>query len=49
MSLPSMGDAAIKLQLMELYLASGENGGLFTLKELQDWANELGYDKNKVK
>ena len=51
-SLPSVGDSAIKLRLMEFYLLSGDSqqlGGLLTVRDLQEWALDQGLDKNKVK
>ena len=44
-----MGDSAIKLKLLEFYIVSEEHCGLLTIKEVQDWAIEHGFDKNKVK
>ena len=44
-----MGDSSLKLRIMELYLASEQHGGLFTVRDLQDWATDNNYDKNKVK
>ncbi len=35
--------------LMEFYIASEEHSGLLTVKEVQDWAIEQAFDKNKVK
>ena len=43
------GDSVIKLKLLEFYLVGEEYGGLLTIKEVQDWAQEQGFDKNKVK
>jgi len=47
--LPGVGDSAIKLKLLEFYIVSEEHSGLLTIKEVQDWALENGFDKNKVK
>ena len=35
--------------LLEFYLVSEEHSGILTVKELQEWAQENGVDKNKVK
>lgn len=48
-SLPGVGDSAIKLKLLEFYIVGEEHCGLLTIKEVQDWAIEHGFDKNKVK
>ena len=47
--MPSASDSTIKLQLMEFYLVNEETSGLLTLREVQEWATEQGFDKNKVK
>ena len=39
----------MKLRLLEYYIASEQHSGLLTMREIQDWATEQNYDKNKVK